>query len=191
MKEINVRQAPAAAQRRTSRGRAPKILLLPYGSAGAGQGALKIGVQARQTGKSFMTACESRSRDCIREPGTKWVCLSAGPKGRRSNGCRNAASGPRPIKVGGWATPRSDRAATPNRCMRAAEVRFGYRVADHCRFPRTPARRKELLGPIVILDEFAYHDDPDAILEAAMFPSSYQPARGHSSLSVCEAHAEG
>src|SRR5579872_5864263 len=39
----------------------------------------KIGVWSRQTGKSFSTAAEAVT-DCLLNPGTKWICLSAGER---------------------------------------------------------------------------------------------------------------
>src|SRR5215472_2235637 len=58
----------------------PLSLLLPYQTRWINDKArFKIGVQARQTGKSFQTACEAAT-DALTDPGTKWVCLSSGER---------------------------------------------------------------------------------------------------------------
>ena len=58
----------------------PLDFLLPYQTRWINDPArFKIGVQARQTGKSFQTACEA-AQDAFMEPGTKWVCLSSGER---------------------------------------------------------------------------------------------------------------
>ncbi len=60
--------------------KSPISLLLPYQRRWVNDLAkFKIGVLSRQTGKSFSTACEA-VRDCLRDGGTKWVCLSAGER---------------------------------------------------------------------------------------------------------------
>ena len=54
--------------------------LLPYQQSWlADESRFKIGMWARQTGKSFATACEA-SVDCVRRPGQHWVVLSAGER---------------------------------------------------------------------------------------------------------------
>src|SRR5579862_527678 len=58
----------------------PLMLLLPYQRRWVEDDSrLKIGVWSRQTGKSLCTAGEAVI-DCIRDPGTSWVCLSAGER---------------------------------------------------------------------------------------------------------------
>jgi hypothetical protein len=58
----------------------PLDLLLPYQTRWVEDPArFKIGVQARQTGKSFQTACEAIC-GAFTDPGSKWVCLSSGER---------------------------------------------------------------------------------------------------------------
>src|SRR4030095_12862536 len=58
----------------------PLDLLLPYQARWINdQSRFKIGVQARQTGKSFQTACEA-AKDAFIDAGTTWVCLSSGER---------------------------------------------------------------------------------------------------------------
>src|SRR5579871_2306492 len=55
-------------------------LLLPYQRRWVEDPArYKIGVWSRQTGKSLCTAVEA-VMDCMHDPGTTWVCLSAGER---------------------------------------------------------------------------------------------------------------
>ena len=61
----------------------PLSLLLPFQARfQSDRSRFKIGVFSRQTGKSFITAAEAVV-DCLADPGTKWVCLSAGERQAR------------------------------------------------------------------------------------------------------------
>lgn len=150
----------------------PRTLLLPYQERWVGDAAqFKIGVWARQTGKSFCTACESVV-DSLADAGTKWVCLSAGE--------RQALEWLEKAKEWSAAFKLAIEAETEDRdaaeaLLKSAEIRF----ANGSRIIAIPANPGTARGysANVILDEFAYHENPDAIW-AAMFPSQTNPLAG-------------
>jgi phage FluMu gp28-like protein len=150
----------------------PLDLLLPYQSRWVSDAArFKIGVWSRQTGKSFSTACEATT-DSLTDPGTKWVCLSAGE--------RQALEWLEKVKE--WSTAyrlaiesyAEDRSVA-EALLKQAEVKFG----NGSRIIAIPANPSTARGysANVILDEFAYHEDPDKIW-SAMFPSLTNPLAG-------------
>ena len=150
----------------------PKSLLLPYQAAWVNDAArFKIGVWSRQTGKSFSTASEA-VEDCMTDPGTKWVCLSAGERQSLEwlEKAKEWASAYR-LAIEEVAEDRESGEAL----LKSAEIRFagGSRIIA---IPANPATARGYSAN-VILDEFAYHDNPDAIW-AAMFPSATNPLAG-------------
>ena len=176
---------PKSAARRTARRSAsfarpdasapvwsPKALLLPYQRRWADDAArFKIGVWSRQTGKSFTTAAEA-VEDCLRDPGTTWVCLSAGERQALEwmGKGREWAQAYR-LAVERYAEDREFAEAL----LKSAEIQFG----NGSRIVAIPANPKTARGysANVVLDEFAYHEDPDAIWRA-MFPSITNPLAG-------------
>ena len=150
----------------------PLDLLLPYQSRWVNdQARFKIGVQARQTGKSFQTACEA-ARDAFMDPGTKWVCLSSGERQSLEwmEKCKEWSEAFR-LSVEDYTEDREFTEAV----LRVAEIRYG----NGSRVVAIPANPSTARGysANVILDEFAYHEDPDAIW-TAMFPSLTNPLAG-------------
>ena len=150
----------------------PLDLLLPYQTKWVrDESRFKIGVQSRQTGKSFQTACEAVT-DCLTDPGTKWVCLSAGERQALEwlEKCKEWASA-FALAIAEYAEDRDLGEAL----MKAAEIRFsnGSRIIA---IPANPSTARGYSAN-VILDEFAYHEDPDKIW-AAMFPSVSNPLAG-------------
>ena len=143
----------------------PKELLLPYQAKWVNDKArFKMGVWSRQTGKSFSTAAET-IEDCLSDEGTMWVTLSAGE--------RQALEWMEKAKM--WAEgyelaidDYSEDRDGPETLIKAAEIRFG----NGSRCVAVPANPKTARGysANVNLDEFAYHEDPDAIWRA-MYPS--------------------
>lgn len=131
----------------------------------------KITVAARQTGKSFITAAEA-VHDCFTNPGSKWVCLSAGERQALEwlEKAKEWTSAYRMAVEG----ETQDRAAT-EAILKSAEIRY----ANGSRIVAIPANPSTARGysANVILDEFAYHEDPDRIW-AAMFPSLTNPLAG-------------
>src|SRR4029077_14283310 len=162
-------------QKRKSTGNAstgtvsPLELLLPYQRRWVtDQSRFKICVQARQTGKSFQTACEAISSAFI-EPGTKWVCLSSGERQSLEwmEKAKEWADAFR-LAIENYTEDREMGQAL----LRVAEIRF----ANDSRIIAIPANPSTARGysANIILDEFAYHDDPDAVW-AAMFPALTNP----------------
>ena len=143
----------------------PLDLLLPYQSRWVNDNSrFKIGVWSRQTGKSFSTACESVS-DSLTDPGTKWVCLSAGERQslewlEKTKEWAQAYK----LAVEGYAEDRT----TSEALLKQAEIRFanGSRIIG---IPANPSTARGYSANVV-LDEFAYHEDPEKIW-SAMFPS--------------------
>jgi phage FluMu gp28-like protein len=163
-------------ERRTAnlknRVKSPLDLLLPYQSRWVSDTSrFKIGVQARQTGKSFQTACEAAS-DALTDPGTKWVCLSSGERQALEwmEKCKEWAEAIK-MAVENYTEERQFTEAL----LRVAEIRF----ANTSRIIAIPANPSTARGysANVILDEFAYHEDPSAIW-TAMFPSLTNPLAG-------------
>jgi phage FluMu gp28-like protein len=150
----------------------PLDLLLPFQSKWIKDEArFKIGVQARQTGKSFQTACEA-ARDAFTDPGTSWVCLSSGERQSLEwmAKCKEWAAAFK-LSIENYAEDRKIGEAL----LKVAEITFanGSRVVA---IPANPSTARGYSAN-VILDEFAYHEDPDAIW-AAMFPSLTNPLAG-------------
>ena len=150
----------------------PLELLLPYQSRWINDPArFKIGVQARQTGKSFQTACES-AREAYTDPGCHWVCLSSGERQSLEwmDKCKEWSEAFR-LSIESYTEDRKYGEAL----LKVAEIRFGNgsRIVA---IPANPATARGYSAN-VILDEFAYHEDPDAIW-AAMFPSLTNPLAG-------------
>jgi phage FluMu gp28-like protein len=150
----------------------PLDLLLSYQKKWiADTSRFKIGVQSRQTGKSFETACEAVS-DCLTDPGTKWVCLSSGERQAVEwlDKCKEWAEAFN-LAIVSYVEDRELAEAL----MKAAEIRF----ANGSRIIAIPANPLTARGysANIILDEFAYHEAPDKIW-AAMFPSLTNPLSG-------------
>lgn len=150
----------------------PLDLLLPYQARWVADGArFKLGVWSRQTGKSFSTACEAVT-DAMTDPGTKWVCLSAGER-QALEWLEKAKdwAGAYKIALADYAEDRSAAEAL----LKQAEIRLstGSRIIA---IPANPSTARGYSAN-VILDEFAYHEDPDKIW-AAMFPSLSNPLAG-------------
>lgn len=156
----------------------PKDILLPYQLRWVNDMArFKIGVWSRQTGKSFSTASEA-VEDSLRTKGTLWVCLSAGE--------RQALEWMEKAKM--WAAAyklaiedyAEDRESA-EALIKAAEIRFGN-GSRLIAIPANPNTARGYSGN-VILDEFAYHEQPDAIWRA-MYPSISNPLRGKFKLRI-------
>lgn len=128
----------------------------------------KIACQARQTGKSFSTACEA-VRDSLTDPGTKWVCLSSGER-QALEWMAKAKQWARAFRLAIKSYTETDEIA------KALELVAKIRFDNGSEIEAIPANPKTARGysTNVILDEFAYHDDPDAIW-AAMVPSITNP----------------
>lgn len=151
----------------------PKDLLYPKQRAFVDdKSQYKIGVATRQWGKSTVTSGEA-SHDSLVDPGTKWVCMSAGE--RQSVEWLSKASD--------WVTAyklviedvAEDRGGIAEGLLRSSEIRLnnGSRIIA---IPANPSTARGYSAN-TILDEFAYHEDPDAIW-AAMFPATTNALAG-------------
>ena len=126
----------------------------------------KIGVTTRQWGKSTVTSGEA-VHDCLTDPGTKWVCMSAGE--RQSVEWLNKAKEWQAAYKLVITDVAEDRGGIAEGLLRSSEISFsnGSRIIA---IPANPSTARGYSANI-ILDEFAYHEDPDAIW-SAMFPST-------------------
>ena len=145
----------------------PKDLLYPLQRKFVDDDAqYKIGVTTRQWGKSQTTSGEAVHNSLV-DPGTKWVCMSAGE--RQSVEWLNKAKewqAAYQMVIKGVA---EDRGGIAEGLLRSSEITFanGSRIIA---IPANPATARGYSAN-VILDEFAYHEDPNAIW-SAMFPST-------------------
>ncbi len=149
------------------------LKLLPYQAAfAANKSRFKIGLWARQTGKDFTCAAEAVF-DCIRNPKTTWLIVAAGE--------RQAIESLEKAKE--WAEhlqleikEYSISSSTGLRRNATAEIKW----ANGSRIIALPARPETIRGysASVILTEFAFHENPDAIWRA-VFPSISNPLRSN------------
>src|ERR1051325_11442171 len=146
--------------------------LLPYQSAFATNPArFKIGLWARQTGKDH-TATFEAVVDSIRHPGIKWIIVAAGER----QALETLA------KAKEWAETLHLRIAdyneeklAPSARMQSAEIKW----ANGSRMLALPTKPQTIRGYSgnLILTEFAFHDDPDAVW-SAIYPSINNSLRG-------------
>lgn len=145
----------------------PKDLLYPKQRAFIDDGSqYKIGVTTRQWGKSTVTSGEA-VHNCLIDPGTKWVCMSAGER-QTVEWLGKAKEWQQAYKLA-IVDVAEDRGGLAEGLLRSADITF----ANGSRIIAIPANPSTARGysANIILDEFAYHEDPDAIW-SAMFPST-------------------
>jgi phage FluMu gp28-like protein len=130
----------------------------------------KIGLMARQTGKSWTSALEA-VRDCC-ERKTTWVCLSAGER-QALEWMLKAREHVEAFKVAlaGYEESRDSSEAL----LKQAEIRWpnGSRLLA---IPANPDTARGYSANL-LLDEFAFHEDPDRIWRA-IYPSISNPLKG-------------
>jgi hypothetical protein len=158
--------------------------LLPYQSAfAANNSRIKIGLWARQTGKDH-TATAEAVIDCLQHPGATWIILAASER----QALESLA------KAKDWADilkfrideyiespanlPLRGSAGAPPACSfhsTLAEIRW----SNGSRLLALPANPQTIRGysANLILTEFAFHENPDAIWRA-IYPSISNPLRG-------------
>ena len=136
----------------------------------------KIGCMARQTGKSWTSALEA-VRDCL-ERKTTWVCLSAGER-QALEWMLKAREHTEAFKVA-LAGYEEDRASAES-LLKAAEIRWpnGSRLIA---IPANPDTARGYSANL-LLDEFAFHENPDAIWRA-IYPSISNPLKGEFKIRV-------
>jgi phage FluMu gp28-like protein len=156
----------------------PLDILLPYQREWVDDAArFKIGMWARQTGKSMSTGCEA-VRDCLRRK-TTWVCLSAGER-QALEWMRKARDWTEAFEFV-LADYREDRDGGSEALLKAAEIQFpnGSRIIA---LPANPNTARGYSANLV-LDEFAFHEQPDAIWRA-IYPSISNPLKGQYALRI-------
>lgn len=148
-------------------------MLLPYQRRWVNDAArFKIGLMARQTGKSWINGLEA-VRDCL-ERKTTWVCLSAGER-QALEWMLKAREHAEAFQVA-LAGYEEDRGGKGNEALlKAAEIRWpnGSRLLA---IPANPDTARGYSANL-LLDEFAFHEDPDRIWRA-IYPSISNPLKG-------------
>lgn len=132
----------------------------------------KIAVTTRQWGKSTCTAGET-VHDCLIDPGTGWVTMSAGE--RQSIEWLNKAKEWQQAYRLVIEDVAEDRGGIAEGLLKATEIRF-HNGSSLVAIPANPSTARGY-SRNTNLDEFAYHEDPEAIW-AAMFPSTTNPLAG-------------
>lgn len=156
----------------------PLELLLPYQRTWVQDNArFKIGLMARQIGKSFACAAEA-VRDCLTRPGTMWIVLSAGE--------RQALEFMEKAKQWSEAFQLTIASYTEERdstdaLIKNAEIRW----QNKSRMLALPANPNTARGysANLILDEFAFHERPEEIWRA-IYPSISNPLKGQYKLRI-------
>lgn len=155
----------------------PLDTLLPYQRQWIDDAArFKIGLMARQTGKSWTSALEA-VRDCL-ERKTTWVCLSAGER-QALEWMLKAREHAEAFQVAlaGYEEDRDGKEAL----LKAAEIRWpnGSRLLA---IPANPDTARGYSANL-LLDEFGFHEDPDRIWRA-IYPSISNPLKGQFKIRV-------
>ena len=156
----------------------PITNLLPYQLAWVRDDArFKIGLWARQTGKSFSCAGEA-VLESVTRAGTEWIILSAGE--------RQALEFMRKAQDWALACKTSlkgffERRIAPESLMKSAEIQWdnGSRMIA---LPANPDTARGYSANL-ILDEFAFHEQPEEIWRA-IYPSISNPMKGGRKLRV-------
>ncbi len=152
--------------------------MLPYQRAWALDNArFKIGLWARQTGKSFSCAGEAVLTSMGR-PGTEWIILSAGER-QALEFMRKARDWARACEYAVKA--HEERRAGLESLMKSAEITW----ENGSRMIALPANADTARGysSNLILDEFAFHERPEEIWRA-IYPSISNPLSGVKKLRV-------
>jgi phage FluMu gp28-like protein len=131
----------------------------------------KVGVMSRQVGKSVTTSAEVAA-DSFIEPENKWVCMSAGERqalewhSKANDWCECFG-----LQIADYAEER----AYSEALMKKAETTLsnGSRIIS---IPANPSTARGYTCNVV-LDEFDYHEDQDAIWRA-IYPSITNPMGG-------------
>lgn len=149
----------------------PRSILLEYQRRWVSDMArFKIGLMARQVGKSFITGEETVNDAHQRK--TTWVCLSAGER-QALEWMLKAREWVEAYKIAleGYEEERDSKESI----LKQAEIRLG----NGSRIIALPANPATVRGysANLVLDEFAFHEQPDAIWRA-IYPSISNPIKG-------------
>lgn len=149
----------------------PLSILLPYQRDWVQDHArFKIGLWARQTGKSFVTAAEAVADALTRK--TTWVTLSAGER-QALEWMRKARDWAEAFKV--TLADYQELRTSAEALLKSAEITWpnGSRIIA---IPANPDTARGYSANLT-LDEFAFHEKPDDIWRA-IYPSISNPLRG-------------
>ena len=152
--------------------KSPLDILMPYQRRWVDDRArFKVWLAARQIGKSMGMAAEA-VRDCAATARDMWVVLSAGER-QALEFMEKARRWAEAFKLA-TADYVEDRTAS-EALMRSAEIRW----ANGSRMIALPANPNTARGysANLILDEFAFHEDPDRIWRG-IYPSISNPLKG-------------
>lgn len=153
-------------------------ILLPYQADWVFDDArFKLGMWARQTGKSFATAAEA-VLDCLSNEGTSWVVLSAGER-QALEWMEKARLWAKACKL--LIDAEEEIRDSAEALLKSAEIRF----ANGSRILAIPANPNTARGysANLILDEFAFHEKPGDIWKA-IYPSISNPLKGELKLRI-------
>lgn len=157
--------------------KSPIELLLPYQRTWLDDPArFKIGMWARQTGKSTTTAVEA-VRDALTRQ-TTWVCLSSGER-QALEWMQKARQWTQAFEIA--IRTYTEARNHPSALLRNAEIKYpnGSRILA---IPANPNTARGYSANL-ILDEFAYHERPEEIWRA-IYPSISNPLKGEYRLRI-------
>lgn len=137
----------------------------------------KIWLASRQIGKSFGLAAEA-TRDSAAKPGDMWVVLSAGER-QALEFMEKAKQWAQAFELA--AADYFEEREHAEALIKSAEIRWG----NGSRMIALPANASTARGysANLILDEFAFHDDPELIWRG-IYPSISNPLKGEFKLRI-------
>lgn len=156
----------------------PLDILLPYQRRVVDDPArFKIWLASRQIGKSFGLSAEA-VRDCAAKPGCMWVVLSAGER-QALEFMEKAKQWAQAFEL--VASDYFEEREHAEALIKSAEIRWG----NGSRMIALPANPSTARGysANLILDEFGFHEDPDAIWRG-IYPSISNPLKGEFKLRI-------
>src|SRR5688500_16375925 len=149
--------------------------LLPYQSDfAANRSRFKIGLWARQTGKDHTAATEA-VLDCMHHPGARWIIVAASERQALEAlaKAKEWATGLK-FKIADYREAPGD---VPYSIARTGSTEIKW--SNGSRLIALPANPATIRGysANLILTEFAFHENPDAIWRA-IYPAISNPLRG-------------
>src|SRR5688572_22158109 len=149
--------------------------LLPYqADFAANPSRFKIGLWARQTGKDH-TATAEAVLDCMQNPGTTWIIVAASERqALESLAKAKDWAAILKLKIADYTEAPGN---TPYSIARTASTEIKW--SNGSRLIALPANPSTIRGysANLILTEFAFHENPDAIWRA-IYPAISNPLRG-------------
>jgi phage FluMu gp28-like protein len=152
-----------------------ELKLLPYQSAfAANKSRFKIGLWARQTGKDHTATAEAVA-DCYRNPGTTWIIVAASERqALESLAKAKDWAGALKLQIEDYTEAAAN---VPYAVARTGSTEIKW--SNGSRLIALPANPSTIRGysANLILTEFAFHENPDAIWRA-IYPAISNPLRG-------------